>query len=325
MASYIQRRKFLATLGGAAAAWPLAARAQQTGKIPRIGIIDDAPRWNAFRHGLRDLGYLEGQNIAFDYAYGDGVPERLAEAAAELVRRPVDVIATFATPASLAAKQATATIPIVMISIGDPVRTGLVSSLARPGGNITGNSIIGPAVGAKRLQLLKLAIPAISRVAFLWNPDNASNVLQFKEVQAAAPTLGVTVISVSVSPRIEFKTAFAATMKERPDAFAMTAEPFHQSHIAWIIDFMAKNRLPAMYQLSETVRAGGLMSYGASEPDLFRRAAGYVHRILQGTKPADLPVEQPVKFELAVNLKTAKALGLTIPESFLLLANEVIE
>jgi hypothetical protein len=192
-----------------------------------------------------------------------------------------------------------------MISIGDPVRAGLVPSLAQPGGNITGNTVLGPDVGAKRLQILKEAIPTVSRVAFLWNPDNASNVLQFQEVQAAAPTLGVMVISVRMSPRIEFKTAFAAMMKERPDAFAMTAEPFHQTHIAWIMDFMAKNRLPAVYQLSENVRAGGLMSYGASQPDLFRRAAGYVHRILQGTKPADLPVELPTKFDLAVNLKTA--------------------
>jgi ABC transporter substrate binding protein len=166
----LRRRRFITLLGGAAA-WPLAARAQQAMKIPRIGIIDDAPRWKAFRHGLRDLGYLEGQNIAFDYAYGDGVPERLAEAAAALVRRPVDVIATFGTPASLAAKQATTTIPIVMISIGDPVRTGLVPNLARPGGNITGNTIIGPDVGAKRLQILKEVIPTVSRVAFLWNPD----------------------------------------------------------------------------------------------------------------------------------------------------------
>src|SRR5437660_9018509 len=245
MASYIGRRKFLATLGGAAA-WPLAASAQQPGKIPRIGIIDDAPRWNAFRHRLRDLGYLEGQNIAFDYAYGDGVSERLAEAAAALVRRPVDVIATFGTPASFAAKQATTTIPIVMISIGDPVRAGLVPSLARPGGNITGNTILGPDVGANRLQILKEAVPTVSRVAFHWNPDNASNVLQFQEVQADAPTLGMTVISVSVSPRIELETAFAAMMKERPNAFAMTAEPFHQTHIAWIMDFIAKNRLPAV-------------------------------------------------------------------------------
>jgi putative ABC transport system substrate-binding protein len=320
----LRRRQFIMLLGGAAA-WPLAAGAQQAGKIPRIGIIDDAPRWNAFRHGLRDLGYLEGQNIAFDYAYGDGVPERLAEAAAALVRRPVDVIATFGTPASFAAKQSTTTIPIVMISIGDPVRAGLVPSLARPGGNITGNSVLGPDVGAKRLQILKEVIPTVSRVAFLWNPDNASNVLQFEELQRAAPRLGVTVISVSVGPRIEFETAFTAMTRERPDAFAMTGEPFHQTHIAWIIDFMAKNRLRAMYQLTENVRAGGLMSYGASEPDLFRRAAGYVHRILQGTKPADLPVEQPVKFELAVNLKTARALGITLPPGVLALADEVVE
>ena len=326
--SDMTRREFIALVGGAGlllAVKVRRARAQQSAKIPRIGIIDDSPKWNAFRHGLRDLGYLEGGNIAFDYAYGDGVPERLAEAAAALVRRPVDVIATYATPASLAAKQATNAIPIVMISIGDPVRAGLVPSLARPRGNITGNTILGPDVGAQRLQILKEAIPTISRVAFLWNPDNASNVLQFQEVQAAAPALGVTVISVKVSPRIEFETAFAAMMKERPDAFAMTAEPFHQTHIAWIMDFMARNRLPAAYQLSETVRAGGLMSYGASQPDLFRRAAGYVHKILQGTKPADLPVELATKFDLAVNLKTAKALGLELTPTFIARADEVIE
>ena len=326
--SDMRRREFTALIGGVGlllAVKVRRARGQQSAKIPRIGIIDDSPIWNAFRHGLRDLGYLEGGNIAFDYAYGDGMPERLAEAAAALVRRPVDVIATYATPASFAAKQATTTIPIVMISIGDPVGVGLVPSLARPGGNITGNTILGPDVGAKRLQILKEAIPTISRVAFLWNPDNASNVLQFREVQAAAPALGVTVISVSVSPRIEFETAFAAMMKERPDAFAMTAEPFHQTHIAWIMDFMARNRLPAAYQLSETVRAGGLMSYGASQPDLFRRAAGYVHKILQGTKPADLPVELATKFDLAVNLKTATALGLELTPTFIARADEVIE
>ena len=326
--SDMRRREFTALIGGVGlllAVKVTRARGQQLAKIPRIGIIDDSPIWNAFRHGLRDLGYLEGGNIAFDYEYGDGVPERLAEAAAALVRRPVDVIATYATPASFAAKQATTTIPIVMISIGDPVGVGLVPSLARPGGNITGNTILGPDVGAKRLQILKEAIPTISRVAFLWNPDNASNVLQFREVQAAAPALGVTVTSVSASPRIEFETAFAAMMKERPDAFAMTAEPFHQTHIAWIMDFMARNRLPAAYQLSETVRAGGLMSYGASQPDLFRRAAGYVHRILQGTKPADMPVELARKFDLAVNLKTAKALGLELTPTFIARADEVIE
>src|SRR5215510_8746207 len=215
--SDMTRREFIALIGGAGLLFAVKvrrARAQQAAKIPRIGIIDDSPRWNAFRHELRDLGYLEGGNIAFDYAYADGVPERLAEAAAALLRQPVDVIATFGTPASLAAKQATTTIPIVMISIGDPVRAGLVPSLARPGGNITGNTSLGPDVGAKRLQILKEAIPTVLRVAFLWNPDNASNVLQFEEIQAAAPTLGMTVISVSVSSRTGFETAFAAMMKE---------------------------------------------------------------------------------------------------------------
>src|SRR5262249_32838369 len=271
------RREFPALIGGVGlllAVKVRRARGRQVAKIPGIGILYDSAIWNAFRHGLRDLGYLEGGNIAFDYAYGDGVRERLAEAAAALVRRPVDVIATYATPASFAAKQATTTIPIVMISIGDPVRAGLVPSLARPGGNITGNTILGPDIGAKRLQILKEAIPTVSRVAFLWTPDNAANVLQFEEIQAAAPTLVVMVISVSVSSRIEFETAFAAMMKERPDAFAMTAEPFHQTHIAWITDFMSKNRLPAVYQLSANVRAGGLMSYGGTEPDWSGPGAG---------------------------------------------------
>ncbi|HEX4826616.1 MAG TPA: ABC transporter substrate-binding protein [Xanthobacteraceae bacterium] len=305
--------------------WPLALRAQQQTKIPRIGIVDDSPRWNAFRHGLRDLGYLEGQNIAFDYAYGDGAPERLAEAAAQLVRRPVDVIATYGTAASFAAKQATTTIPIVMISVGDPVRAGLVTSLARPGANITGNTILGPDIGVKRIQLMQELIPTVARVAFLWNPNNASHTAYRQELQAAAPALNAKLLFVEVGNAGEFARAFAAMMKERPDAFSMTGDPFHQLHVGWIIDFMAKNRLPAIYQLSENVHAGGLMSYGASQPDLFRRAATYVSKILQGTKPEALPVEQPTKFELAMNLKAAKAMGLTIPESFLLRADEVVE
>jgi len=209
---------------------------------------------------LRDLGYLEGQNIAFDYSYGEGVPERLAEAAATLVRRPVDVIATYGTPASLAAKQATTTIPH-RHDLNRRSRARRARTKPRPTGRkYHRQQRPCPDVGAKRLQILKEVIPTISRVAFLWNPDNASNVLQFEELQRAAPRLGVTVISVSVGPRIEFESAFAAMMEERPDAFAMTGEPFHQIHIAWIIEFMAKRRLRAMYQLSENVRAGGLMS-----------------------------------------------------------------
>jgi putative ABC transport system substrate-binding protein len=323
--SDMRRRDFITLLGGAAAAWPLAARGQQQGRIPRIGIIDDTPMWDAFRQGLRDLGYLEGQNIAFEYRRADGAPERLAEAATDLARRPVDVIATFGTAPSIAAKAATTTIPIVMIAVGDVVRTGLVQGLAHPGGNITGNTLLGPEVQPKRLQLFKAAVPALSRVALLWNPDNASNRLTAEEVRAAAATLSMTFTVVPVRRAEELDGALAAMMLERPDGLMVTGDPLHQFHVGRIIDFLANNRLPGLFQFRENVVAGGLMSYGASLPDLFRRAAGYVDKILRGTRPADLPVEQPTKFELVVNLKTAKALGFTIPEPFLLLADEIIE
>jgi len=321
----IGRRKLLAALGGAAVAWPLAVRAQQrTSPIRRIGIIDDGPLWDHFRQGLRELGYIEGQTVVIDYRSAEGKPDRLAAVASELARLPVDVIVTFGTAAAYAAKEATTTIPIVMM-VGDPVRSGLVTNLARPGGNITGYTVLGPDIAAKRLQLLKEAFPTISRVAFLWNPKNASHAAYLEEWKSAAPGLGVKMLFVAVSSSDEFDSAFAAMMRERPDAFTMSADPLHQLHIGWIIEFLAKNRLPAMYMLRENVIAGGLMSYGASVPDLFRRAASYVHKILQGTNPADLPVQQPVKFELVINLKTAKALGSTIAESFLLRADEVIE
>jgi len=326
MIAKLKRRKFLTLLGGAAA-WPLAARAQQSvSKMPRIGIIDPGGRqWDLFRQGLRDLGYTEGRNVTIEYRSAEAGPERLVAAATELAQLPVDVIVTFGSEATQAAKQATTTIPIVMAAIGDPVRAGFVASLAHPGGNITGNTILGPEVAAKRLQLLKLAIPTISRVAILWNPDNPSHAAYLDEWKAAAPGLGVEMLFVAVRSSDEFDSAFAAMMRKRPDAFTMTADIPHQLHIGWIVDFLARNRLPGMYQLRENVVAGGLMSYGASLSDLDRRAAGYVHKILQGTRPADLPVQQPTKFDLTVNLKTAKALGLTIPESFLLLADEVIE
>ena len=318
----MRRRDFISLLGGAMLARPLSARAQ---KIPRIGIIDDSPIWNVFRQSLRDLGYLEGENIAFEYRYAGGLPERLAWISAELVRRPVDLIATFGTPPTQAAKAATSTIPIVMIAIGDPVGAGLVSSLARPGGNITGNTILGPDVAGKRLQLLKELIPSLSRVAFLWNPDNASHPAQLAELQSAVQTLGMKLLPVAVRSPEELDNAFAVITSERPDAFLMTADPLHQLSVMKILDFLIDNRLPGMFVTREIAVAGGLMSYGASMPDLFRRGALYVHKILQGTKPADLPVEQPTTFELALNMKTAKAIGLSIPESFLLRADEVIE
>ena len=321
----MKRRQFITLLGGAAS-WPLAARAQQSvSKMPRIGIIDPAHMWDYLRQGLRDLGYIEGQDIAIEYRSAEARPEQLVAAATELAQLPVDVIVTWGSPATQAAKQATKTIPIVMIGIGDPVKAGFVASPARPEGNITGNTILGPELAAKRLQLLKLAVPTISRPAILWNPDNPSHTAYLDEWKAAARALGVEMLFVEVRSSDEFESAFAAMMRERADAFTMTADPLHELHIGWIIDFLARNRLPGAYQVRENVLAGGLMSYGASFPDLSRRAASYVHKILQGTRPGDLPVEQPTKFDLTVNLKTAKALGLTIPEPFLLLADEVIE
>jgi putative ABC transport system substrate-binding protein len=320
----IERRGFITLLGGAAA-WPLTARAQQAAKRPRIGIIDDAPIWEHFRQGLRELGYIDGQNVAIEYRSGQGQPDRLATVAGDLARLPVDVLVASGSAASHAAQQATTTIPIVMIAIGDPVRAGLVASLARPGANITGNTILGTEISAKRLQLLKEVIPGELHVAFLWNPNNASHPAYLEEWRSVGPALGLKLLFVEVRSSDQFDSAFAAMMQERPNGFYMTADPFHLSHIGWIIDFLAKNRLPAMYVVKENVAAGGLMSYGPSLPDLYRRAAGYVHKILQGTKPADLPIEQPVKFELVINLKTAKALGLEIPPMLLATADEVIE
>jgi putative ABC transport system substrate-binding protein len=212
-----------------------------------------------------------------------------------------------------------------MTGVGDAIRAGFVTSLAHPEGNITGLSLLGPEIGVKRLQLLKLAVPTMSRAAFLWNPNNPSHPAYLDEWKAVAPALGVEMMFVAVRSSDEFDTAFAAMMQGRPNAFTMTTDPLHQLHIGWIIDFLAMNRLPGAYQVRENVVAGGLMSYGTNQPDLYRRAAGYVHKILQGARPADLPVEQPTRFDLAVNLKTAKALGLTIPEPFLLLADEIIE
>ena len=270
----MRRREFITLLGGAAA-WPLAARAQQSvSKMPRIGIIDPGALWDPFRQGLRDLGYAEGRNIAIEYRSTEETPDRLVAAATELAQLPVDVIVSYGSAATQAAKQATTTIPIVMVAIGDPVRAGFVASLAHPSGNITGNTILGPELAPKRLQLLKLAVPTMSRVAFLSNPDNPSHAAYLDEWKAVAPGLGVEMLFVAVRSSDEFDSAFAAMMRARPDAFTMTADSLHQRHIGWIIDFLARNRLPGMYQLRENVLAGGLMSYGTSFPDLIRRAAG---------------------------------------------------
>jgi putative ABC transport system substrate-binding protein len=321
----VKRREFISLIGSAAAAWPLAARAQQTRKIARIGIIDDSPVWDPFRQQLRELNYVEGQNVVFEYRRAEGVPDRLSAAAGELVQLPVDVIAAFGTPAARAVQQATKTIPLVAISVGDPIGAGLVSNYARPGGNITGNSILGPDVVTKRLQILRDTIPSVSHVAFLWNPDNASNTAILEELRKALPVFQMTLVPLQAQTADDFDRIFAQMSSDRPDAVITTNDPLHQAHMQAVIAFLLKNRIPGMFQIRQNVVDGGLMSYGASFPDLFRQGAVYVDKILRGTKPGDLPIEQPVSFELIVNLKTAKAIGLQIPTTLLARADEVIE
>jgi len=319
----MHRRRFLMTaVAGALAS--LAADAQPATTIWRIGLLTDFA-WEPLRQGLRELGYVEGKDIVFELRRSHGRSDRWPALAAELVRLKVDVIVTQGTPGTLAAKQATTTIPIVMVAAGDPLTTGVVMSLARPGGNVTGSTQLGAGLAAKRLEILKDTLPKLSRVAFLWNPANPDQSSHFHEAQTGARFLNLTLQSAEARNREELELAFAVLMRERPSALLMTADSVHQRLIDEILAFAAKNRLPAMYQLKENVERGGLMSYGASTPDLLRRAATYVDKILKGTKPGDLPVEQPTKFELAINLKTAKALGLTIPPSLRARANYVIE
>jgi putative ABC transport system substrate-binding protein len=320
----VDRRRFLLiSLAGVLAA-PPATEAQPSITISRIGLLTDLA-WEPLREALRDLGYVEGKNIVFELRRSNGRSERWPELAAELVRLRVDVIVTQGTPATLAAKQATTTIPIVMMFTGDPLTTGLVASLARPGGNVTGSTQLGAGLATKRLEILKETVPKLSRVAFLWNPANPDQKSHFHEVQMGARSLNLALQSSEARNREELELAFTVLMRERPSALLMTADSVHQRLVDDILAFVSKNRLPAMYQLKENVERGGLMSYGASAPHLVRGAAIYVDKILKGAKPVDLPVEQPTKFELVINMKTAKALGLTIPPALLARADQVIE
>jgi putative ABC transport system substrate-binding protein len=302
--------------------------AQQTKKIPRIGYLSSQspnfqiPRLKGFQQGIRELGYVEGQNIAIEYRYAEGKMDRLSDLAAELVRLDVDVIVAHGTFTVQRAQQATTKIPIVMTNAGDPVATGLVASLARPGGNVTGLVSTSPELTGKRLELFKEALPNVSRVALLWNPTNRLTVLQVKEIQAAAPSLGLQIQSLEVRDANDFETAFSEIKKKRAGALLVLSDALANVHASRIADFARKNRLPVM--LPDSVETGGLMSYGVNIPDLFRRAAYYVDKILKGTKPADIPVEQPTKFELVINLKTAKQIGLTIPPNVLARANRII-
>jgi putative ABC transport system substrate-binding protein len=327
------RRALIGTLAGALLAAPLVAEAQQAGKVYRIGYLtggspptpETAPILDAFLRGLRDLGWIEGQNIVIEYRFGEGRAEWYAPMARELAALNVDVIVAVATPAAQAARQATSTIPIVMLAVGDPVGTGLIASLARPGGNVTGIATQDiPELNAKRLELLKQAVPGLSRAGLLVNATLPHAALITKDFLSAAQALHVQARPVEVRSADDFRSAFEALSRDRSEGLVVHSDPLVFTNRRQVIELAAANRLPVMYGNRIEAQGGGLISYGVDIADLFRRGAAFVNKILKGAKPADLPVEQPTKFELVINLKTAKVLGLTIPPSLLGRADEVI-
>ncbi len=322
----IDRRGFISSLGLGLLATPLAAEAQQAGKVYRVGVLSSGPssRSGLLRQGLRDLGYVEGLNLAVEWRSAEGRSERFDDLAAELVRLKVDVIVAPLPAAVFAAKRATTIIPIVMVNTPDPVQLGLVASLAHPGANITGLTSLSADFSIKQLELLKEAVPRVSRVAVLWNSSNPWHPRALKDMEGAARSLGVQLQILQVHDPEEFDKAFAAMTRERSGAVLVLADPMTFFYRTRLADLAAKHRLPAIYGLREHTDAGGFMSYWADSADLYRRTASFVDKILRGAKPTDLPVEQPTKFELVINLKTAKALGLTIPQSLLVRADEVI-
>ena len=330
----MRRREFITFLGGLAAAWPITGRAQQAAKVARIGYLVGAslslsPHLHeAFRQGLRDLGYVEGRNVVIEYRDAEGKYERFPALATELMALKVGVIVVTSTPSAAVVKQATRTIPIVFTWAADPVGSGLVTSLARPGGNITGSSFLAPDLIGKRLELLKRALPGISRVAALWHPGDYVERMEkdmLTEANLAAGVLGLRLQVVEARGPEDFDRAFSDMTRARAGALTVLPSTMFIIERRRLVDLAAKNRLPAVYTWREFVDAGGLMAYGPNLADLYRRAATYVDKILKGAKPGDLPVEQPTKFELVINLKTAKALGLTIPPSLLARADEVIQ
>ncbi len=328
----MRRREFLCGLTGAAAAWPLVALAQLSAKHHRIGYLSLGPKSNlpvafdAFQSQLRQLGYIEGENLAVEYRWAGDRDDQLMGLASDLVAQKVDVIVVEGhTPAIQAAKEATKTIPIVMAVSGDPVATGLVTSLARPGGNVTGLTILSPELAGKRLELLKECMPGLARVAVLWNAANPVKVLDWQQTQAAASTMGLETQSLEVRGPGDFNAAFDLAMKNRAQAIVVFSDGLINSHQKEIVRFVRTTRFPGMFPHRAFVDDGGLMSYAPSFTDLFRRAALYVDKILKGAKPAELPVEQPTKFEFVINLKAAKALDFNVPPSVLARADEVIE
>ena len=326
----MKRREFTTLFGGAAVAWPLAARAQQAGKLPTIGFLGQSTRsaaseWvAAFVQRLRELGWMEGRTITIEYRWSEGREERFAEIAAELVRLKVDVILTSGTPEVLAAKQATSVIPIVFATAGDPVGNGLIASLARPGGNVTGMSLQSNDTAGKRVELLREVVPSLRRLAILANVGNPFSVLELGEAQAAARTLGLEVDTLEIRRPEDIAPAFEA-LKGRAQALYVCADGLVNANRIRINTLALSVRLPTIHGYRDYVEAGGLMSYGANLPDLFRRSADYVDKILRGAKPADIPVEQPTKFDLVINLTTAKALGIAVPLPLSGRADEIFE
>ena len=324
----MKRREFITLVGGAAA-WPLTARAQS--KIPRIGFMGnstaalEANLLDAFREGLRELGYEDGRNIIIEYRWADGKYDHFPVLVAELIAAKVDAIVTAGTPAALAVKNATTTVPLVMVAVGDPIGTGLVPSLARPGGNLTGLSSIAPDLEGKRLQLLREVTPALSHVAMFINSLNPFHVSSMKQARDAAQTMGIKLQLHDIRKSEDLDEAFAAIRKERPDALLILADRVFLHNRERIMDFANEQRLPNVNAYKELVEVGGLMSYGPSYEDMHKRAAIYVDKILKGAKPADLPIEQPSKFTFIVNLKAAKTLGVTVPSQLLGLADQLIE
>ncbi len=326
----MRRREFLGVLGGAAAVWPLAARAQQAGKLPTIGFLgalspSESSSWvAAFLQRLRELGWIEGRNIAIEYRWAEGRSDRLAQFAAEFVQLKVDIITTWATAPALAAKQATSVIPIVFATAGDPVGTGLVASLARPSGNATGLSLQLKETAGKRLELLREVLPNLRRLAIMANVGAPAAVLDMVEIQETVRTLGLEVTTLEIRRAEDIAPAFEA-LKGRAEALYVVIDPLLNINRTRINSLALSARLPTMHGIRENVQAGGLMSYGPNFPTMFRRAADFVDKILRGAKPGEIPVEQPIKFDLIVNLTTAKALGLEIPPILLARADEVIE
>ena len=325
----MNRREFITLIGGAAATWPLAARAQQVGKLPTIGYLGTAaasawaPWTAAFVQRLHELGWIDGRTVAIQYRWAEGRAERLAEIAGELVRLKVDVIVTGGN-AALAAKQASSVMPIVFALVDDPVGMGLIASLARPGGNVTGLSFQSTDLAGKRVALLREIVPGLRRLAIMANVEYPAAALEMDQVQAAARTLGVDPVALEIRRAEDIAPAFEA-LRDRADALYVVGDALVITYRVRLNTLALIARLPTIYFVREYVEAGGLMSYGPNFPDLFRRAADYVDKILRGAKPGEIPVEQPTKFDLVINLTTAKALGLTVPESFLLRADEVIE